>query len=240
MRSAALDNLVRNEQLKSESPVRAEIDALIHSGLARLTEAANEGLALESPFDLAYNAAHALSLAALRWHGYRPAQLRYIVFQCLPHTLGIPPEQWRVLDRASQTKHQRVPGTGGHQPAARRRRHPDNARSCGARPETDSKPGRMTLPPSSFTFHRSAFPRDNAPHAPRADDPPTRARHGDAVRRVLVHRHAGAAERRQHAAHRGVVSARGRDRGQLPDPAAADLGARRDRKSTRLNSSHRT
>lgn len=33
-------------------------------------------------FDLAYGAAHALCLAALRHHGYRPSQ-RYIVFQVL-------------------------------------------------------------------------------------------------------------------------------------------------------------
>lgn len=48
------------------------------------------------PFDLAYNAAHALSLAALRWHGYRAGN-RYIVFQVLPHTLALGPEVWRVL-----------------------------------------------------------------------------------------------------------------------------------------------
>lgn len=57
------------------------------------------GLSLESRFDLAYNAAHALSLAALRWHGYRPSR-RYLVFQTLPHTLAMPAEQWRVLDQA--------------------------------------------------------------------------------------------------------------------------------------------
>jgi hypothetical protein len=37
-----------------------------------------------------------LSLAALRWHGYR-SENRYLVFQCLQHTLGLGPEQWRVL-----------------------------------------------------------------------------------------------------------------------------------------------
>jgi hypothetical protein len=36
------------------------------SGLARLKDAANAGLLLEGRFDLAYNAAHALCLAALR------------------------------------------------------------------------------------------------------------------------------------------------------------------------------
>ena len=37
-----------------------------------------------------------MSLAALRWHGYRSSN-RYIVFQLLPHTLGLGPEVWRVL-----------------------------------------------------------------------------------------------------------------------------------------------
>jgi hypothetical protein len=54
-------------------------------------------------FDLAYNAAHALSLAALRWHGYRPDE-RYIVFQALAHTLQMTPEEWRVLDQAHRRR----------------------------------------------------------------------------------------------------------------------------------------
>lgn len=37
-------------------------------------------------------------LAALRRCGYR-AKHRYIVFQVLPHTLGLGPEVWRVLDK---------------------------------------------------------------------------------------------------------------------------------------------
>lgn len=55
-------------------------------------------MGLASRFDLAYNAAHALCLAALRQLGFR-AQHRYIVFQVLPHTLGLGPEVWRVLDK---------------------------------------------------------------------------------------------------------------------------------------------
>src|SRR5579863_3487131 len=58
---------------------------------------------LESRFDLAYNAAHARCLAALRWHGYRPTN-RYIVFQTLPHTLGLDPEVWRVLDKCHSVR----------------------------------------------------------------------------------------------------------------------------------------
>lgn len=52
---------------------------------------------------LAYNAAHALSLAALRDHGYR-SQSRYLVFQCLQHRLNLPNEQWRVLDNAHRKR----------------------------------------------------------------------------------------------------------------------------------------
>lgn len=61
-------------------------------------DAKTKDLSPDSQFDLAYGAAHALSLAAMRWHGYRPAK-RYIVFQALVHTLGIQSETWRVLDK---------------------------------------------------------------------------------------------------------------------------------------------
>ena len=71
MTSSPLDNLVRIGQLKAEPPAQTEFDGLVRSGLVRLTDAKNSALSLESRFDLAYNAAHALSLAALRWHGYR-------------------------------------------------------------------------------------------------------------------------------------------------------------------------
>ena len=60
-------------------------------------------MSLEGRFDLAYNAAHALCLAALRWHGYRPAN-RYIVFQVLPHTLGLGAEVWRVLAKCHEVR----------------------------------------------------------------------------------------------------------------------------------------
>ena len=56
-----------------------------------------------SRFDLAYNAAHALCLAALRHSGYRAAN-RYMVFQVLPHTLGLGPEVWRVLARGHELR----------------------------------------------------------------------------------------------------------------------------------------
>ncbi len=90
MTSTELQNLMRTGLLKPEPPDRAEFEGLVESGRTRLRDARKPDLALESRFDLAYNAAHALSLAALRWHGYRPAK-RYVVFQVLPHTIGLSP-----------------------------------------------------------------------------------------------------------------------------------------------------
>jgi hypothetical protein len=100
----ALENLCGpGKPLKSEAPDANEIAGLLRTGTARLHDARNASLALESRFDLAYNAAHALCLAALRRMGYRSGN-RYIVFQVLPHTLGLGPEVWRVLDKCHNTR----------------------------------------------------------------------------------------------------------------------------------------
>ena len=98
-----LDNLARIGKLKAESAAEAEIRGLVRSGTRRLEDAAREVLSLESRLDLAYNAAHALALAALRFHGYR-SDSRYLVFQCLRHTLDLPAEQGRVLDQAHRKR----------------------------------------------------------------------------------------------------------------------------------------
>ena len=98
-----LDNLVKVGKLKAEQATDAEIAGLIRSGVARLADAKNEALNIESRFDLAYNAAHALSLAALRTEGFR-SESRYLVFQCLQHTLDLPSDQWRVLDQAHRKR----------------------------------------------------------------------------------------------------------------------------------------
>lgn len=94
-----LENLAGpGKALRAEAPEAAEFAGLLRSGRTRLKDASTKSLALESRFDLAYNAAHALCLAALRSHGYRSSN-RYIVFQVLPHTLGLGPEVWRVLSK---------------------------------------------------------------------------------------------------------------------------------------------
>jgi hypothetical protein len=97
--TSAFENLSGpNKALRAERPDRREFAGLVRSGHARLTDALNTGLSIESRFDLAYNAAHAFCLAALRWHGYRSSN-RYVVFQLLPHTLNLGPAVWRVLDK---------------------------------------------------------------------------------------------------------------------------------------------
>jgi len=101
---SAFDNLCGpGKPLHAEPPDAGEIAGLKRSGMARLTDAGNVALALESRFDLGYNAAHALCLAALRWHGYRSGN-RYIVFQLLPLTLGLGPEIWRVLAKCHEVR----------------------------------------------------------------------------------------------------------------------------------------
>jgi hypothetical protein len=99
-----LDNLVAGGSLHREAPNVAEYEGLVRSGRIRLADAESTTNALESRFDLAYNAAHALCLAALRRSGYRPANKRYVVFQALPHTLGLGPEVWKVLDLAHKRR----------------------------------------------------------------------------------------------------------------------------------------
>ncbi len=103
MANEKLENLVKIRQLKAEPATEEEIAGLLRSGIARLEDSKNKGLNIESRFDLAYNAAHALSLAALRAAGYR-SENRYLVFQCTQHTLSVEPEQWRVLDQAHRKR----------------------------------------------------------------------------------------------------------------------------------------
>jgi len=103
MDKEALENLAQIHKLHHEAADTNEVQGLIQSGSVRLKDAGLETLSLESRFDLSYNAAHALSLAALRHFGYR-SDNRYLVFQCLQHTLDLPPSKWRVLDQAHRKR----------------------------------------------------------------------------------------------------------------------------------------
>ncbi len=103
MSSKALDNLVKIRQLKSEPFAQSEFDTYLRSGRERLQDAAASGISLSGKFLLGYGAAYSFSLAALRRLGYRPVN-RYVVFQCLPHTLGVGVEIWRVLADAHDVR----------------------------------------------------------------------------------------------------------------------------------------
>jgi hypothetical protein len=97
--TSSLDRLAGPGGVLVHEPAdRAEFAGLVRSGMARLKDAQNEANSLDSRFDLAYSAAHALCLAALRYQGFRPSK-RYIVFQVLPDTLGLGAEVWRVLSK---------------------------------------------------------------------------------------------------------------------------------------------
>ena len=69
------------------------------SAQTRLTDAERTELSYDSRFDLAYGAAHALALYALRLKGYR-SDNRYLVFQALAHTTDLAMPLRRVLAKA--------------------------------------------------------------------------------------------------------------------------------------------
>ena len=99
-----LENLCGpNKPLREEAADAKEFAGLKRSARARIVDAENRDISLEGRFDLAYNAAHAFCLAALRRLGYR-ATNRYIVFQVLPHTLGMGPRVWGVLAKCHEMR----------------------------------------------------------------------------------------------------------------------------------------
>jgi hypothetical protein len=98
-----LDNLVKIDKLKAEPADASEFAGMLRAGDMKLKDALLEGLSEDSQFSLAYGAAHAFSLAAMRWHGYR-SDSRYLVFQCLQHTLELDRAKWRVLDNCHKAR----------------------------------------------------------------------------------------------------------------------------------------
>ena len=99
----ALDNLVRIGQLKRESPDLAEVRRMLTQANTRWEDAQQNNVSIDGRFASIYGAAHAAALAALRWHGYR-SESRFMVFQCLIHTLGWSSNRWRVLDVAHRKR----------------------------------------------------------------------------------------------------------------------------------------
>jgi hypothetical protein len=94
---------VKIGKLKAEPPDQSEFDGLVRSAGRKLPDAQNAALSPDSRFILAYDAAHSLALAALRWHGFR-SENRYIVFQVLGCTASFPDAKWRFLDNCHQKR----------------------------------------------------------------------------------------------------------------------------------------
>jgi hypothetical protein len=103
MSSAELDNLVKIGKLKREPPAQRELEGLRQSAESRLGDAERKDLTYDSRFDLAYAAAHALALFALRRMGYR-SDNRYLVFQALAHTTNLSLPARRLLTKAHERR----------------------------------------------------------------------------------------------------------------------------------------
>ena len=84
-----LENLERIELLTPLERSETEFTQLVAKAKMLHMDSMRSDLSVQSRFHLAYEASFALALAALRWHGYRPAGNRYVVFQALSHTMEL-------------------------------------------------------------------------------------------------------------------------------------------------------
>lgn len=84
-----LENLERIKLLLPLEKSETEFAHLIERARELHTDSIRKELSIQSRFQLAYEAAFALSLAALRWYGYRPSGNRYVAFQALSHTVEL-------------------------------------------------------------------------------------------------------------------------------------------------------
>lgn len=103
--TSPLENLSGPTGTLDTEPADAdEFERLVRAGSTMLADAGIPTVSHHGRFLSAYAAAHAFCLAALRYRGYRPRNQRYVVFQVLPHTLGLGPEVWRVLAEAHRMR----------------------------------------------------------------------------------------------------------------------------------------
>ena len=97
--SLELDRLVATRDLQLERPSRPEFEGLLRSAEARLPDAEHELNSMDSRFDLAYNTAHALALAALRCRDGDEAVLSFDVSSGAPRapSPAMPPPTSKAL-----------------------------------------------------------------------------------------------------------------------------------------------
>lgn len=90
---ALLADLVDKDRLVHAPSSREEIQAILARAARALSDAAVPELGPASRFDIAYTAAHAFALCALRAHDLRPApgaRHRGLAFLTLVHTIDAP------------------------------------------------------------------------------------------------------------------------------------------------------
>jgi len=99
-----LKNLERTGALRPDPISKLELQGYLTNAALCLKDGKNLQDSAATRFGLAYTTAHALALAALRAHGYRPVRgtpgHRAIVFLTLPHTVGADAKVWRSLREA--------------------------------------------------------------------------------------------------------------------------------------------
>lgn len=98
-----LNNLAKIGEIHPEPANASEFNGLVKSARDRLQDIDQNKLSDAGQFDLAYNAAHALALAALRWHGFRSTN-RFQVFQCLVHTVNFSAEKTQLFAHCHQRR----------------------------------------------------------------------------------------------------------------------------------------
>ena len=101
--SAELNNLVNLGKLQPQPPRKSEIDGILQRAAEFLEGAQNASGPLSVRFSLAYSAAHAIALGALRMAGYRPAY-RGVAFQCIVHVIPCSDDEAETLITAHEIR----------------------------------------------------------------------------------------------------------------------------------------
>ncbi len=97
-----LASLAKSGLLKVQPTSKTELAGFLANAEQSLADARIAAVSSANRFKLAYDAAHALALAAMRARGYRPGAgpgHRAIVFQSLVHTIGAPSKLASSLNR---------------------------------------------------------------------------------------------------------------------------------------------
>ncbi|HEY6898269.1 MAG TPA: hypothetical protein VI279_13490 [Rhodocyclaceae bacterium] len=104
MNQRDLNDLLQMGKLRHAPCSQREFGQLLRAGRARLIDARNQALALESRLDIAYKACNILALAAFRWHGLRPNTSLPLLL-LLPCVVDTDVATKKILARGHATDH---------------------------------------------------------------------------------------------------------------------------------------